>query len=188
MILSPHNQKGELNSDVEKCTKLFSEFQKTRIIHQSAIRQNIDLFLIDGFNRKNAIQSHAFPFSFAQYAPSLTMLSLFYKLTGAFWSPHGRHCSFEGWLSPEVLALYLVLAFLNVPYIKILYSYMAFLRVRIMNTNVRIMNISSSFDKISHAYRLSRHSMLYSIKTNNRNCEVSKCLAILFSPFIICSA
>ena len=69
LILSPHNQKGELNSDVEKCTKLFSEFQKTRIIHQSAIRQNIDLFLIDGFNRKNAIQSHAFPFSFAPICP-----------------------------------------------------------------------------------------------------------------------
>ena len=44
---------------------------------------------------------------------------------------------------------------------KILYSNQAFLWVRIMNTNVRIMNISTSFDKFSPVYRLSSHFMVF---------------------------
>ena len=68
---------------------------------------------------------------------------------------------------------------------KILYSNRAFLWVRIMNTNVRIMNISTSFDKFSPVYRLSSHFMVFYKKTK---CEVKKCLVISYSPFITCSA
>ena len=71
-----------LNFDVEKRTKLFSKFQKTRINHQSAIRTNIDLFSISEFafamrlNRRNANYRHAF-FLSPKYAPFLTALPMF---------------------------------------------------------------------------------------------------------------
>ena len=117
-------------------------------------------------NRRNANYRHAF-FLSPKYASFLAVLSMFYKLSGAFGRLIGdnvllavNHYHLED-NSCRKHFRFFCFGLPKCTIYKILYRNRAFLWVRIMNTNVRIMNISTFFDKFSPVYRLSSHFMVF---------------------------